>query len=370
VVHTVIRRIAVPVALVLGGCFSPTDIDSTGPDTDATDSDSTAGPDTGTDATDPTSPSSGPVDSTGCTHECDASACNGATLDECIDDGSGCRTIQSVVCDLGCADGACVVEPAELAISIVSAAWIEAQLHVTYVVANLGAGPSGEYRVDLWHSRPANFDGPPAVGDVGDVGIPRESLAPFEAAQFTDMIPGPPNGDHVAYAIIDTDQQVFEADENNNVSLGFAWTNTAGTVHTSFGVPSAPIVIPDDGTPVDSTLTVAGDIFSAQSWVTLNVTHSEVADLTVELVAPDLSVRTLVMAAPSGVNFGGTTFIEGAGTLVADSAAPFVGTFEPATAWAVDPAAVVGDWTLRITDTIPGNAGQVNDWSVSVYQPL
>ena len=64
----------------------------------------------------------------------------------------------------GCAEGACITQPADLAISIVSVAWVEAQLEITYVVANLGAGTSGEYRVDLWHSRTQNFDGPPAIG--------------------------------------------------------------------------------------------------------------------------------------------------------------------------------------------------------------
>ena len=357
------------VTVCLGGCFAPTDIDSTGPDTDATDSDGTAGPDTGNGTEDPTAPTSTPVDSTGCTNECDASVCNGDMLDECVDDGTGCLTIQSVACETGCAEGACVTEPVELAISIVSAAWVNANLEVTYVVANFGAGASGEYRVDLWASRPQGFDGPPAVGDVGDVGIPRESLAPFDAAQFTDVIPGPPSGSHVAYAIIDTDQQIVEADENNNVSIGFAWTDTVGAIHTSFGVPSAPIAIPDDGTSVDSVLTVAGEFVAPQTWVTLNVTHPDISELTLELTAPDGNVRTLATGSPSGANFGGTTFRDGAGTLLVESAAPFIGEFEPATPWPAAPV-VAGDWTLRITDAVPGNVGQVNDWSVTVSQPL
>lgn len=382
-VHTMTaaRRSTLVLATV-AGCFSPTNIEGEGDGTadttsgtepTTTDPSGPTDPSTPTVTTDPsetaeTTSATDPTD-TGCTDDCEAegAVCNGDMLESCVVGPEGCRIVETTNCASGCAADACVGEPADLAISIVAAVWLQTDLQVTYVVANLGTGASADYRVDLWADRPGGFDGPPGVGDIGTVGVAKPGLAPGDAAQFTDEVPVAPNGRHVAFAVIDPDDAVLESDENNNTSLGFAWTNTQDEIHTSFGAPSAPLAIPDDGTPLETMLMVASGAVGPQTWVSLNVTHPEASDLTIEIVAPDGQARVLASPVPAGANLGGTTFRDGVGTTLADDGAPFTGEFEPAAPWVGLPASE-GPWTLRITDTTPGNAGRVNDWSVSVLQ--
>jgi hypothetical protein len=375
------RRAAIA-CVVICGCFSPTEIEGEGSATEATGSETGSGstmttdPSASTAPTNTTAPTSSadttsttdPTD-TGCVDECPAEGaiCDGETLAVCAVGSSGCLELEATQCPSGCDGGACLGEPADLAISIVSAVFLQGNLQVTYVVANLGTGASGDYRVDLFADTPGGFDGPASVGDTGDVGISKPGLAPGEATQFTDGVPNAPNGRHVAFAVIDTLDEVLESDENNNASLGFAWTNTQNEIHTSFGVPSAPIEIPDDGTPVESEITVASGAVAAEAWVSMNVTHPDVADLTIELVAPDGQARVLAGPIPTGANLGGTTFRDGVGTPLANDGAPFLGEYEPAMPWAGMPTSE-GPWLLRITDTVPGNGGRINDWSVSVLQ--
>ena len=359
------------VLLALAGCFSPTDIDG-GAGTEG-DTGSSAGPDTGADdIAEATSPDSGTVDDTGCTPECEATMCNGDVLDQCIDDGTGCTVITPLPCDMGCVDDACAGPPPELAISIVSAAYVANDLQVTYVVANFGEGPSGPFRVDLWYDRPGGFANPPALGEVGDLGVVKESLGPGEALNYTDAIPMAPQGDHVAFAVLDTEGTLPEGNRGNNVSLGFAWTTTQGTIHTSFGVPSAPIYVPPDANLVESTLTVdIGGAVPSDFWVTLNMTHPDVADLQLDIIAPDGTTTVLSMGPPAGADFGGTTFREMAAMTFADGMPPFVGEYQPAQPWPAAVAVFDGVWTLRVTDLVPenGNDGEVNDWSVSLRAP-
>ncbi|HET6582036.1 MAG TPA: proprotein convertase P-domain-containing protein, partial [Nannocystaceae bacterium] len=202
---------------------------------------------------------------------------------------------------------------------------------------------------------------------IGNVGVAKPSLDAGAAEFYTDAIPNAPNGEHVAYAVVDTDQVVAELDENNNVSLGFAWTNTPDLVYTSFGAPSAPLPIPDRGT-VESTIDVQAGVVAPEVWVSLNVTYPDVSELQIDLVAPDGQTRTLVAGAPAGANFGGTTFRDDVGTTIELGMAPFVGEFEPMTDWPTPPVPPTGDWTLRVSDMAPGNAGAVNDWSVTIRE--
>lgn len=367
-VHAVRRPALALVALA--GCFSPTDLEGNGPSDGGTGS--SAGPDTGADDIAEATNPDDTADETGCTPECDVTVCNGDMLDQCVDDGTGCNVISPLPCEMGCVDDACVGPPPELAISIVSAVFVETELQVTYVVANFGEGPSGPFRVDLWYDRPSGFASPPALGEVGDLGVVKESLEAGGAMQYTDAIPAAPQGDHVAFAMLDTEGTLPEGNRGNNVSLGFAWTTTPDTVHTSFGVPSAPIYLPPDGTPVESVLTVdIGGAVPSDFWVTLNMTHPEIMDLQIDVIAPDGTTTPIVLGSPSGADLGGSTFRTGAATAFADGTPPFVGEYTPAQAWPAAVAVYDGDWTLRVTDLVPdnGNDGEVNDWSVSLHAP-
>lgn len=365
-------RVIATLLLSLAGCFSPTKVEhdsADGGSSGSTGGSSTAGTASTSSSSTQGSADSGDVSGSGCTDQCsEGTSCDGDDLVTCVAGRDGCLAPQTTPCPSGCADGACVGEPPDLAISIVSVVYLQTDLQVTYVVANVGTGAAPEFRVDLWADRAGGFDGPPPVGEAGDLGLSKPALAPGDAQLYTDAIPRPPNGTHVAFAVVDPGAELVESDENNNVSLGFAWTNDGAVIHTSFGAPQAPLPIPDDGSVLESTIAVATEAVAPELWCSLNFTHPDVSELLLELVGPDGSVRTLAMASPAGADFGGTTFRDGADAAIADASAPFIGEFVPVGPWPGAAPAPMGDWTLRITDTVPGNAGRMNDWSVSLRQ--
>jgi hypothetical protein len=359
--------------LLLGACFSPTKVAHDGDDSGSgsgSDGSGTASSASASSSSTQDTAEGGESSSGGCTDACatEGTSCDGDDLVQCTLGRDGCLARQTTPCPSGCADGACQGEPADLAISIIAAVYLQTDLQVTYVVANVGAGASPEFRVDLWADRAGGFDGPPPVGEAGDVGLSKPALAPGDAQLYTDAIPRPPNGAHVAFAVVDPLAAIAEPDETNNVSLGFAWTNDGAMIHTSFGAPLAPLAIPDDGSPLESTIDVATEAAAPEIWCSLNLSHPDVSELLLELVGPDGSVRTLAMASPAGADFGGTTFRDGADAALADASAPFLGEFVPLGPWPGAVPAPVGGWTLRVTDTVPGNTGRMNDWSVSLRQ--
>ena len=130
-------------------------------------------------------------------------------------------------------------------------------------------------------------------------------------------------------------------------------TATAAT-GTQVGQPIA-----DNGVTTVSTLRVApisGRVVGSLS-VSLSIAHPRVSDLVVDLVSPDGTIVRLVQNQGSGANFTGTTFSDSAAAPIAPGGAPYTGTFRPfqaLSAFAGQPLA--GVWTLRVTDTVAGNA--------------
>lgn len=102
--------------------------------------------------------------------------------------------------------------------------------------------------------------------------------------------------------------------------------------------------------------------------VCIDLTHTWLADLTIELVAPDGSSRMLATGVGGGDdNMTNTCFNNDSGTPIQNGIAPFTGTFKPmgqmgAVNNGQDPN---GTWYLRISDSYGQDEGQLLSWSLT-----
>lgn len=90
---------------------------------------------------------------------------------------------------------------------------------VYYTVANNSTVAAGAFYVDAW----ANLAVPPSVGDTGAYAT-HAGLAAGASVSGSIIVPGSSGTSGFAYAIVDTDNAVQEADETNNISFFYAWT--------------------------------------------------------------------------------------------------------------------------------------------------
>ena len=103
------------------------------------------------------------------------------------------------------------------------------------------------------------------------------------------------------------------------------------------------LAIPDNAAAVSDAITVPGFGAATSVTVSVDIAHPYIDDLTVELVAPDGTAKTLHDR--SGGNADG----------IEQTYAPdFGGT------------GIAGDWTLRASDGASGDAGTLNGWTLTV----
>ena len=103
------------------------------------------------------------------------------------------------------------------------------------------------------------------------------------------------------------------------------------------------LAIPDNAAAVSDAITVPGFGTATSVTVSVDIAHPYIDDLTVELVAPDGTARTLHDR--SGGNADG----------IEQTYAPdFGGT------------GIAGDWTLRAIDGASGDAGTLNGWTLTI----
>jgi subtilisin-like proprotein convertase family protein len=167
----------------------------------------------------------------------------------------------------------------------------------------------------------------------------------------------------------------------------------------TLAVPSGNIAIPIiDNSPAGTlphTLNVsgipAGAVISEVS-VTLNMTHTYVGDMSVNLKGPNGNIlnldRNLTATGNGGANFVNTVISSTGSTLLKNGTAPFTGTFKadavngattPGYAFA-DPTGYVanatafadlysvpnGAWTIAMADNGAGDAGTFNNWTLTI----
>lgn len=102
--------------------------------------------------------------------------------------------------------------------------------------------------------------------------------------------------------------------------------------------------------------------------VTLNIAHPNDADLAVTLISPSgKRVKLFSNVGGTGDNFSNTTFDDQATATIGSGSAPFTGTFRPTELLSTfngdDPN---GIWLLEITDSVTGNQGTLNGWTLNL----
>ena len=128
-----------------------------------------------------------------------------------------------------------------------------------------------------------------------------------------------------------------------------------------------PKAIPDDGT-VTSTLQIAEQarIVDLNARI-LQITHTFVGDLVIELIGPDGTTVTLANRNGSGGdNYTDTAFDDEAATAIGAGAAPFTGSFRPVEPLSTfDGKSVAGTWTLRVSDMAGEDVGTLSGWGLT-----
>ena len=140
---------------------------------------------------------------------------------------------------------------------------------------------------------------------------------------------------------IDTDDFVLSSDSvgggnnnNNNAVSSELFTQTR--------LPSSPITNNND---ISDTITVPNSGTVTSVSVTVNISHTYIGDLKVELVAPDGTIKTLHNREGDGTN-------------------NIIKTYTPD--FDDDDAQIQGIWKLKIRDGADGDTGTLNSWTLEV----
>jgi serine protease len=123
-----------------------------------------------------------------------------------------------------------------------------------------------------------------------------------------------------------------------------------------------------DVTTTTSRITVDRDVTITDLNVLLNLTHTYVSDLGIDLRGPDGTTVTLFDGrGGTGDNLTDTTFNDEATTSIAAGVAPFRGSFRPEQLLsAFDGKNARGVWELRVTDRVSLDVGRLLNWSLIV----
>ncbi|MEM7152553.1 MAG: CARDB domain-containing protein [Myxococcota bacterium] len=325
------------------------------------------------------------VETTDCpTGECDGDVCAGASGgcgDGVVDDGEDCDDANRDAGD-GCSgtctveDGwTCMGEPSncgapDLTVRITGVEEVGNSLQVSYTVRNVGSGPSGPYRLDLWPQRPDNdWSAPPSFGESGTVTlVDQPSLLPGESDSGQESFMGiANNATGAAFAVVDSGETIFELDENNNFSLGSGWSRNGGVNARSFTLTGEPVTLMP-GQAVTSNIDITYNELSFITYIIgVNATHPDVSGIELSVMSPSSASRVLVDGGLAGENLQSTTFSDfgGAGPIVSGFA-PYSGQFDAAEDWVGGPSAD-GTWQLQITNN-SDEPGRLNEWNVTVWE--
>ena len=154
----------------------------------------------------------------------------------------------------------------------------------------------------------------------------------------------------------------------------YADTNTNGVfdgpIVSTIASGAVNAMIPDnDSAGITDGQTVSGlDGVISNIDVTLNVTHSRVGDLRVQLQGPNqFTINLVERRGGTGASFTETVLDDGAMNRLGDGTAPFTGRFQPEVPLSnfhgIDPN---GTWTLIVSDLSDGTQGVLNDWSLRI----
>jgi subtilisin-like proprotein convertase family protein len=143
-----------------------------------------------------------------------------------------------------------------------------------------------------------------------------------------------------------------------------------GPVTTNFSSGTVNATIPDNNsTGISRNIVVSGLVGTISDLdVTLNVTHTNVGDLRVQLRGPNnFTINLVERRGGTGDHFTATILDDQATSAIGVGVAPFTGRFKPEVPLSnfhgIDPN---GTWTLTISDLSAGTTGTLNSWSLGV----
>jgi len=144
---------------------------------------------------------------------------------------------------------------------------------------------------------------------------------------------------------------------------------TANEVCDTYIVTSKGISIPDNNsTGVNSIINVADLKTITDVNVTVNITHPWIEDLNLSLISPQGT--TILLSANNGGdgdNYTDTIFDDDGTDVVNTGVAPFTGVFKPQGLLSnFNNEDSLGDWTLKVVDSGPGDVGVIDSWSIEV----
>jgi len=143
-----------------------------------------------------------------------------------------------------------------------------------------------------------------------------------------------------------------------------------GTVVYEYASADVPLAVgPAAGVITESTLEIIDEYLVGDVNLTLDLEHTFVSDLTIELISPEgTSIILSSLNGGGGENYQVTTFNDEALTYITDGSAPFDGEYKPfpGSLSLFDAELVTGTWTLRITDNVNSDGGTLNDWSLRI----
>ncbi len=129
-----------------------------------------------------------------------------------------------------------------------------------------------------------------------------------------------------------------------------------------------PLAIPSTGTPtVTSTITMLNDLPVSDVNVSLDISHSFLADLEVSLISP-AGTRVILVSNSCGGNPDIlATFDDGASSFICGSGPAILGTVRPLGSLAAfNGESTLGDWTLEVKDIASSDGGSINAFSIDI----
>jgi subtilisin-like proprotein convertase family protein len=224
---------------------------------------------------------------------------------------------------------------------------------IAITIENFGAVSQSNFNVSY------SIDGAtPVVENVAGPLAPGASI-PFTFATQGDF------STLATYNLVATSALGSDAVASNNSTIAqvihFSCSNDQDTTSQPVG--------PNGGTVTTSLMTVTNDIQVSDVNVTVNIDHTWVGDLTIDLIHPDTStvVNLFDQTGDGDDDFVNTTFDDQATTPVTSGTAPFTGSFQPTGSLSdFNGLGSLGDWTLRITDNVNGDGGTLNDWTLEL----
>lgn len=125
----------------------------------------------------------------------------------------------------------------------------------------------------------------------------------------------------------------------------------------------------------DATIDIPSHLIITDLDITIDVTHTNIFDLTICLQSPSgTTVRLIAYDAHTeffkGANYANTTFDDEASTFIKDGSAPFAGSYRPVDALsAFDGEDACGLWRLSILDNYKYDTGRFKGLTLDITVP-